>query len=471
MLLKKIPDTLVIISAVLIFFAFLTWIVPAGEFYREEKQGRQVVVPGSYHEVKQAPQGIPELLKAPVKGFEQASIIIAFVLFVGGVFGVIHRTGSIEAALKNLLRFTGQYPQYKRLIIPFLVILFAVTGATFGMSEEVLVFVLITIPLCISLGYDSILGVAIPLAGTAVGFAGAFTNPFTVGIAQSIAEVPLFTGWEYRIFVLVILTAIVIVYLDRYAQKLEQSPLDSPVYNIDVALRQSYAFVSEDENETAKFKFTTQRKVVVGLFISTIILLIVGATLWNWYIHEICALFLGLAVLTAFVYQLGSTQLIDSFLTGAKEMLPACLVIAFSKGIIIIATEGKIIDTILYAVSHALEGFHPVVSGEIMFVVQSLINVIVPSGSGQAALTMPILAPLSDIVGITRQHAVLIFQMGDGINNMIIPTSGVTMGTLAIAKIKYDVWVKWLTPLMLLLIAAAMLMLVPPALFMYYGPR
>lgn len=462
-MLKKLPDTLVIISFVLFVFAILTWIIPAGEFDRIDKDGRKIVVPGSYHATKPNPQSVGDLLKAPVKGFEQTALIVAFVLFVGGVFGVVNKTGAIEASLKSLMVLTSNHPQYRRLILPLLLILFAVTGATFGLSEEVLVFVLITIPLCLSLGYDSILGVAVPLVGTAVGFAGAITNPFTIGIAQGIAELPLFSGWEYRFFVLVVLTLTAIIFLDWYAQKVIKDKTISPVYELDKTRMESF--------NVEKLDFTKSRKIVVSIFATTIVLLIIGSTLWEWYIYEISALFLGSAILTAIVYGMSTNDLIDSFLVGSKEMLSAALVIAFSKGIIIIATEGEIIDTILFAVSKAMEGFPTIISAEIMFIVQSLINVIVPSGSGQAALTMPIMSPLCDIIGLTRQTGVLIFQMGDGLDNMIIPTSGVTMGTLAIAKIPYDVWVKWLFPLMLILFLIAMVLLIGPVVLFDFGPR
>ncbi len=469
-MLKKLPDTLVIISVVLLAFAIFSWIIPAGEFDRVEKNGYVMVVQNSFHNVKQVPQGIAELFQAPVKGFAETALVIAFVLFVGGVFGVVNSTGSIESGLTLVLKKTEKNPKYKRVIIPLLMVFFAITGATFGLSEEVLIFVLITIPLCVSLGYDSIVGVAVPLVGTAIGFGGAVSNPFTIGIAQSIAEIPLFTGWEYRLFCLLIFSVLGIGYLIFYMQKIEKNPLSSPVYELDNIFRAKMKDESSIEMDS-KLAFTMRRKLVVLLFFITIVILVVGSTALSWYINEICALFLGLAILTALVYQIKANDLIATFLAGAKDMLPACLVIAFSKGIIIIATEGKIIDPILFSIAHALEGFHPVMSVEIMFFIQSLINIIVPSGSGQAALTMPILAPLSDIIGITRQLAVLIFQMGDGLNNMIIPTSGVTMGTLAIAKIPYHIWVKWIFPLMAILFITSMLLLIPPATFMYYGPR
>jgi uncharacterized ion transporter superfamily protein YfcC len=461
---QKLPDTLVIISFVLLTFAILTWIIPAGQFEKEIVNGKETVLPDSYHEVKSNPQSVGDLLKAPVKGFDQSAIIIAFVLFVGGVFGILNKTGAIESSLKSMLSFTTSKPQYKRIVIPFMVSLFAITGATFGLSEEVLVFVLITVPLFLSLGYDSMLGLAVPIVGTACGFAGAVTNPFTVGIAQGIAEVQLFSGWEYRFLILVTLTTISCIYLDWYARKIMKNNKLSPVYEIDIARVQT-------KTDSSNLEFTFERKMVMLIFALTIIMLIIGATTLNWYIYEISALFLACAILSSMVYGMGTNEAISSFTEGAKEMLPASLVIAFSKGIIILATDGRIIDTILHAVSKAMEGFPALVSAEIMYVVQALINVLVPSGSGQAALTIPIMGPLGDILGLTRQTVVLIFQMGDGLDNMIIPTSGVTMGSLALAKIPYEKWVKWLFPLFTILFLVQMLFLIPPTVFFFYGPN
>ncbi|MDX2195110.1 MAG: YfcC family protein [Cytophagales bacterium] len=466
---QRIPDTLVIISFVLVLFAVLTWIVPSGAYEREVVDGRQIVVKDSFHVVEQNPQGIAELLQAPIKGFADAAKIIAFVFFIGGVFGIISYTKAIDAGLIRLLIIVGKYPKYKLYIAPLLFILFAVTGATFGLSEEVLVFVLITVPLFISLGYDSILGIAIPLVGTAVGFGGAITNPFTVGIAQGIAELPLFSGWEYRLFCLIVLSLVSMTYLMYYIYKLTEDISQSPTYAID-RIKKRIA-ENEEPNEEKIQEFTFKRKLVLFVFSATIVLLVIGSTKWSWYVNEICSLFLGMSLIIAIIYQMSPNKFVECFVSGAKDLIPACMVIAFSKAIIILATEGHIMDTLLYTVSHALQGYHPLVSTEIMFLVQSLINIIVPSGSGQAALTMPILSPLSDVIGITRQLTVLIFQLGDGLNNMIIPTSGVTMGTLTLAKVPYNIWFKWAWPLMILLFTTAMILLIPPATIMYYGPR
>ena len=456
----KLPDTLIIVLSILIIFIVLTWVIPAGEYQRTELNGRTVLVPGSYKIVENQPQGISAFFTAPIKGFISAGQIIAFVFLVGGAFGIINRTGAINAGLANIIRFSIRNPQYKRFIIPFIMVLFSLAGATFGMSEEVLVFIMITIPLALALGYDSIVGVAMSFVAAAAGFAGAFFNPFTIGVAQGIAEIqPLFSGWEYRMIVWAVMTIISIVFVMMYAGRIEKDKTKSPVYEIDK--QRSKELLTNDEQPS----FTLKRKLVLILLFLSIVFLVVGVNIWDWYINEIAGLFIALGIISAIIARLPSAESVKAFTGGAKDMMVAALVIGLTKGLLVIATDGKIIDTILHSIAIFAGNFHSTVSVEVMFLLQSFLNFFIPSGSGQAALTMPIMAPLSDLLGISRQTAVLAFQLGDGLSNMIIPTSGVTMGVLAIAKIPYEKWVRWMLPLIIIFFVAAMLLLIPPVLF------
>jgi uncharacterized ion transporter superfamily protein YfcC len=443
----KQPDTLIIVRFVLIAVAAMTWFVPAGEFARTMQNGREVIVPGSYKSVDAQPQGVGGILLAPVKGFVAAAQIVAFVLIVGGAFGMIAGTKAIEAGLQHIMRLCIQRPQYKKAIIPLLMFSFSVTGATFGMSEEVLLFILITIPFAHALGYDTIVGVAIPFIGAGVGFAGAVTNPFTVGIAQAIAEVPTFSGWEYRLLVWFVLTLTATLYVMRYAAKIEKKGSEATTY----------------QGEEIK-TISRVQSLVLLIFCFAIIILIIGSVSWGWYINEITGLFLLTGIATSLVCRISPNRALALFIEGARGMLPAALVIALAKGILIVASDGKIIDSMLHYLSGAVRGLHPVVSAQLMFIIQNILNFFVPSGSGQAALTMPVMAPLSELVSVTRQTTVLIFQLGDGIGNMIIPTSGVTMGVLSAAKLSYGNWVRWIWPLILILFMLAMLALIPPVL-------
>ncbi|EAW33699.1 YfcC family protein [Lyngbya sp. PCC 8106] len=447
----KLPDTLVISSGILLLIIVLTWIIPAGEYVREIVGNRILVVPGSYQVVESSPQSIFSFFIAPIKGFVSAAEVIAFIFFVGGAFGLVNATGSIDAGLEKLVHLTIRNPAYKWLIIPILILAFSFCGASFGMSEEVLVFVLITIPLAQALGYDKITGVAIPFVGAGVGFAGAFLNPFTVGVAQGIAQVPLFSGIRYRLLVWAVFSVMAIAYILWYIYRQDVNRENSLLYSLETT--------KISEAKVREYPLTVNRIIVLILFLLTIFTLAWGVTTQGWYITEIAGLFLGLGIFSSLIGGLSLSQTTNAFVEGAKEMMMACLIVGFCKGILIVATEGKIIDTILFQITQIVESLPAVISVQAMFWFQAILNFFVPSGSGQAALTMPIMAPLSDLLGISRQTAVLAFQMGDGLNNLIIPTSGVTMGVLSIAKIPYEIWLRWIMPLMVSLFLGAMFFL------------
>ncbi|TVQ42589.1 MAG: putative basic amino acid antiporter YfcC [Gloeocapsa sp. DLM2.Bin57] len=454
----KLPDTLVIASAILLITIVLTWIVPGGEFAKEVVDGREVIVPGTFQTIEPAPQSILTFFTAPYLGFKEAVGVIAFIFFIGGAFGMINATGAINAGLLKLVGFTLSNPLYKWVVIPLLILAFALAGGTFGMSEEVLVFVLITIPLAISLGYDRLVGVAIPLVGAGAGFAGAFLNPFTVGVAQGIAGIPLFSGMAYRIFAWVVFSLLTIAYIMFYISRLEKDKTISPIYSEDDTL-------DIDTTQPRELPLTSNRIIILLLFALAIVVLAWGVTQRDWYITEISGLFFGLGIFSALIGGLSMSTMVKAFSDGAKEMMGACLVVAFCRGILVIAEDANIIDTILNSMSNVLSDMPPVISAQAMFILQSFLNFFVPSGSGQAALTMPIMAPLGDLLGVSRQTAVLAFQFGDGLSNMVLPTSGVTMGVLSIARIPYDVWLRWMIPLMIIYFIAAMLLLAGPTVF------
>ena len=450
-MLKKSPDAIVIISAVLLLFVILTWVVPAGEYAREVVDGKTVVVAGTYQSLEANPQGVGDLLTAPIKGIVGAAHIIAFVLLVGGAFSILSATGALDAGLGSVLKYARKNPGMRHLIIPLLMVFFSLAGSTFGMSEEGLVFILITIPLAQSMGYDNIVGIAIPFIGAGAGFAGAVINPFTVGIAQGISELPVGSGAGYRWIVWTVFTIIAIAFVMSYVFKLEKNP--------------DFGFKAEAGSEPHALKdapFNSGRKIVLILFAIAIGLLMYGSNYWGWYIDEISALFIALGLLAAVITRMKISETVSAFTVGAKDMLVAALIIGLSKGVLVIAEDGKIIDTVLYAMSNAVGDFPNYVSVQIMFLVQGLINIFIPSGSGQAAITMPIMTPLADLLSIDRQTAVLAFQFGDGLLNLIIPTSGVTMGILAIGKIPYNVWMKWIWKLMVIFIFASMVLLALP---------
>ena len=453
-----IPDAVTIVLFIMAVVGVMTWIIPAGMFESViNEQGREVVVPGTYHLVESNPQGFFDFLQAPFQGLVAAANIIAFVFIVGGAFKVIQATGAINAGLKSVVALSVERPELKGVLLGLLMFFFSIGGATFGMSEEVLVFVLITIPLALKMGYDSITGVAIPFVGAGAGFAGAFLNPFTIGIAQGIAEVPVFSGFYYRLLVWLVFTTVAIWFVMRYMKRISKNPALSPMYQIDKE-RDLRDFDKDSEH------FTVRHKSVLALLGLSLVVLVYGVDEHDWYLPEISALFFGLGLVAAVVGNLSVRKASDAFVKGAEEMVLAALVIGLARGILVLAEDGKIIHTMLDFAAGLTEGLPSYLSVQLMFFLQSFLNFFVPSGSGQAALTMPIMAPLSDLMGFSRQTAVLAYQLGDGITNLIVPTSGVLMAIMAIAGIPYQVWFKWVWKLLLIFTIAAMLFLIPPVL-------
>ncbi|RLD26178.1 MAG: YfcC family protein, partial [Bacteroidetes bacterium] len=321
-MLKKSPDALVILSTILLIFVILTWIVPAGEFDRQVIDGHLVVVSGTYHTVEASPQGFWELFRAPLKGIVSAADIIGFVLLVGGAFSILTATGAMDAGLQQVLRFAEKNPQLKIWIIPLLMVIFSLGGATFGMSEEVLVFIMITIPMAKKMGYDNIVGIAIPFVGAGMGFAGAPFNPFTVGIAQGIAELPIFSGFEYRSFVWLVFTTLGILFVMWYAKRIEKHPEKSPIGMVKAEF---------EHGSVEELELTGRRKIILLLFLASLIGIMIGALQYDWYIIELAGLFVLLGLISAIVAGLSAEQTVKAFTQGAKDLLMAAILIGFSK--------------------------------------------------------------------------------------------------------------------------------------------
>lgn len=458
----KVPNTYLLIFVLLVLIVALTWIIPGGKYERTILNGREVVVPGSFKYTESNPQGLFDLFIAPLKGFKEAALIIGFILFVGGAFNVLTSTGAIDSFIKRLLILHNRSKLMKSLFIPLLVFLFSFGGATFGMNEEIIPFVLILVPISIALGYDSIVGVAIPLIGAHIGFASAYLNPFNVGIAQGIAELPLFSGLEYRVFCWIISTTIAVLFITYYAKKVHNNPSISPVYDIDKERRESEKFEGVDLNH----QLSLRHKLVLIVFALSLIWLVIGVIEFQWFIEEISALFVIMGLLAGIIGGMKSDDIIKSFINGAKDLVGTAIIVALARATLVISRDGQIIDTILYGLTPFVESSSPIFSAQKMFIIQAIINFFVHSGSGQAALTMPIMAPLADLTGVSRQTAILAFQFGE-YTNIIIPTSAVTMGALTMAKVPWERWAKWVLPLMIILFILGFILLIPPFLINY----
>jgi uncharacterized ion transporter superfamily protein YfcC len=519
----SIPHNLVIVFSIVIISAVLTWIIPGGKFDRHivniNGVERNVIVNNSFHYVENQPQTW-QIFSAFYKGFINMSHIIVFILMIGGAFFIMNDTKAIDVGIFSFLGFTRRLENNRligllgvnNIIITLIMIIFSLFGAIFGMAEETIAFAVIFVPLAISMGYDSIVGVCLCYFAAHIGFAGSILNPFTVGIAQGLASVPLFTGIEYRTLCWLLITAVSIGFVLWYAARIRKNPAKSLMYEADEYWRQKgNSDIDKVEFHTPvaawitalfifvvltlfaiKYPVTTLAAgltkisapvlpVLAGLFLIfsiitlrksihffvlnilafTMIYLVIGVLGYQWYIMEIAALFLAMGIATGFASGLKPGETTKLFVEGVKDIVSASLVVGFAGGIIAILTDGQIIDTVLNSLSGSLKGASQVSAITIMYLFQSLLNLVITSGSAKAALTIPIMAEFSDIVGLTRQATIMAFQFGAGITDMIAPTSGVLIGVLGMARIPYVKWLRWIFPILVILIILCFILLIP----------
>ncbi len=457
----RIPHTYALLFFVIVLVAVLTYVIPAGEFDRavDPATDRIFVVPDTYHSVEGNPLSFFDVFKAIPKGMENSGYIIFFVLMIGGSFGILQATGAIDSGIVEVVkRMKGK----EKAVIPIVMLIFSLAGAILGSAEEMLPFYPIVISLALALGFDTLTGTAMVLLGAGAGFAGAFLNPFTVGIAQGIAGLPLFSGIGFRLMAYLIILSVTIIYVYRYANKIQKNPELSVTYEEDMIRHKEFKFNDEVE-------FTTRHKLVMLILVAGLCILGFGVVKLGFYITELTAIFLIIGIFSGIAGGLSIDKIAEEFINGAKELVYGALVIGLATSIMVVMQEGKIMDTIIYSLAGLVQGLPPSLSGIAMFIVQSFINFVIPSGSGQAAASMPIMAPMADLVGISRQSAVLAFQFGDGFSNVINPTSGYFMAAIAIGGIKWEKWAKWMLPLFLIwsLIGAA---LVAVSVIIGYGP-
>ncbi|WP_320940233.1 AbgT family transporter [Lysinibacillus capsici] len=457
---KKVKgfNVFLLIFSVLVIATILTYIVPAGEYSRVEVDGRTMVESDSFKHIDSSPVSLFNIFSAIPRGMVEAGEIIFFVFIIGGTFGVLSSTGAIEALITTIARKLANKEKW---LIFILMLFFAMGGSLMGMAEETLVYIPIIIPLALALGFDVITGTAIVLLGASIGFTTAIMNPFTVGIAQGIAGLPLFSGMGLRIILFIIMYIVSTIFVYRYAMKVKKDPSLGfyGKYNVD----------EQQQILQSTVRLTTTHKLVLFCFLSNFIALIIGVTQFKWFINEIAGLFIFLVIVIGFVSRMGVNKLIDSFMKGAADIIPGALVIGVARAILIVLNDGHIIDTILFYSAETLQHIPAAFNSIGMFVLQSFIHFIIPSGSAQASLTIPIMAPLADLVGITRQTAVLSFSLAEGIGNIIFPTSGYFMAALAIAGIPWNKWIKWILPLILIQYAISFIA-ITVAHFINYGP-
>ena len=532
---RRVPHTFVIVFCCILLAAMMTWLIKPGKYVSEQIGDEKVMtfyyqdqLPEPYAQQFHAEPQTWQVFSALFKGFEKQSGIIVFILIVGGAFWIMNKSKAIDTGILAFLGFTQKLERRKwirkigvnNIIITLIMVLFSLFGSVFGMSEETIAFTMIIIPLAISMGYDSIVGVCMVYVAAHIGFSGAMLNPFTIGIAQGIADIPLFSGIGYRAVCWVILTIVGIVFVLLYAKKVKKNPMISVVYEDDAYWRKNtvqeeehityhtpkqawwvYAIVTvllvfcairfpmttlKVGNNTASLPllpigaglfalvgFLASRKsvhyLILTLLFGTVYYLIVGVLGYGWYIMEIATLFLFMGVCSGLAIGKSASDIAKLFLEGMGDILSAAVVVGLAAGIVIVLEDGGVIDTILYGLSRSMNNLGTIASTEIMYGIQTLINIVIPSGSAKAAITMPIMAPFSDLIGVSRQTTVMAFQFGDGFTNMITPTSGVLIATLGVARIPWEKWVRFIWKFILVLIVIGALLLIPTVTFNLNG--
>ena len=449
----SLPHTYVILFCLIMLVAALTWVVPSGEFARQELEiadgyTASTVIPGTYRSVDKTSgdedlrQGLFDVLSAPAKGVVHAADVIAFVLVIGGAIGVIIRTGAIDRGLHALARSMQDRGIW---VIPIMITLFSLGGSTFGMSEEVLPLYPVVISLMFILRFDSMTAVMILFLGTQAGYIGATINPFSVLLAQAIADIPGNPQLWLRAIAWVIFTLTAIAYTMWYATKVRANPESSAVFISDRQLHKDL-----DVSDELHTVFSVRDRLILGAFVLALAIITWGLITRGWYMTEIGAVFLACGLISGAIAKMGPSRIAEHFVDGCRDFVYAAFVIGLTRGILVIAEQGMIVDPILNGLSQLLDGVPTFALTSLALLAHNFITFFVPSSSGEAALTMPVLAPLAELVGINRESLVFAYQFGNGLTNLISPTNGLLLAGLAIARIRFSQWFKAIFPFFLI---------------------
>ena len=449
----SMPDTWLIVFAIIVVMAILTWVVPSGAFDYEtidvNGTSRSVAIAGTYHTIDKAetsPTTLLGVFAALYQGCVNAADIIFVILCCAATFGVMVKTGAFHAGIGKVMQKVGNK---EKLLIPILMIVFSLGGSVFGMLSEFYGFYPLVIGVAVAIGYDAMVGFAILALGEYIGFMAATMNPYTVAVAQSIAGVELYSGLGFRFVCLVVFMAISIAYVMRYAAKIKKNP-ELSVMKGEACI---HSFKREDLD---KYTFNSRHALILLDVLATLIVLMLGLMKWGWGYKELCGLFIIMSAVAAVIAGWDPNTYCREMLAGMKGVLWGCVLTGLAKGIVVIMSNAKIMDTIIYSLSQLLQNAPSAISAQLMLIVQTIINFFVSSGSGQAAVTMPIMAPLADALGISRQVACLAFQFGDGLSNLLWPTAGIVI-ICGLGDIDYYRWLKWFGKLFAILLVTQMI--------------
>ena len=443
----KVPHVYAIIFALMVIFAVLTWIVPSGSYQRQEVNGREVTVAGTYEQSEKTyideetgdevdlRQGVFDVLQAPTRGIQEAIEVVAFILIVGGSFQVITKTGAITSGMGRVVR---RFKNKDILIIPIAMVLFALGGTSFGMAEETLPFFAIFMPIMMAMGFDSMTAFMVVFVGARTGYIASTINPFNVLIAQGILGIQGNPQLWLRMIAWVVLTAVAITWVVLYARRVKKNPESSITFEDDIAKKVEFA---ADES-ALDAEFTGRQKGVLAVFIAGMCLIIWGLVTQGWYMNEISAVFLAMGLLAGVIAGFSQDVIAQEFVAGIADFAFSAIVVGLARGILVIASDGMIIDTILNALATGLGGIPAVLFTTLLYAVENLLAILVPSSSGLAALTAPIFGPLTELMGLNPEAAVWALSMGSATMSLICPTSAILVAGLGVSKIKLGQWWK-----------------------------
>ncbi len=458
----KFPSVYTILFSLIILVSILTWIVPAGQYDMgiSESLGQSVPISGTYKEVAANPQGVVDVLLAPIKGFydpvsnQARSIDVAlFVLIIGGFFGVVNKTKAIE---NGIFQITQKLQGREILMIPVLMGLFAIGGTTFGMAEETLPFYTLVIPVMIAAGYDSITGVAVVMIGAGIGALGSTINPFATIIASNAAQVSFTEGLTLRIILLILAWLLCVFYVVRYANKVKRDPLKSLVAKHK---EENEQYFLHNLTQSLTPLLTAKQKRVLLVLALTFAVMVIGVSAYDWWMSEISALFLGATILVGILARMEEKSVTSSFIIGAQELLGVAFIIALARGLVVVMDEGNITHTFLFYAESMLSDLSPIAFINAIYWIESFLSILIPSSSGLAVLSMPVLAPLADFSNVPRELVVTAFQAASGLPNLVTPTSAIVMGGLAIGRVSYITWLKFILPLLAMIVVLVMVLL------------
>lgn len=450
----RFPSAFTILFALIALMAALTWVVPVGQYERvhNEELGKDVPVPGSFQSVDPNPQGLEDIALAPINGFynsdsyEAGAIDVAlFVLMLGGFLGVINATGTIDHAIQRIMELFSGREQW---LIPILMALFAAGGTIYGMAEESLAFYAILIPIMLRAGYDTVTAVAVIMLGCAIGTLGSTINPFATVIASNAAGIAFTQGLGLRLVILLGGWLICVVYVMRYASRVHADMSHSLVKEKHQDNLQHFLRASSDRHAQ---EMSVKEDITLILFALVFAIMIWGVAIAGWWMARMAALFIVAAIVVGLVNRMKEQDLVDHFIAGAKDLLGVALIIGLARGIVVIMDAGHLSDTALAWSEELVSGLPAVVFINVVYWIEVAMSFLVPSSSGLAVLSMPIMAPLGDFAGVSRDLVVTAFQSASGLVNMINPTFAVVMGGLAIGRVPYETWLKFMWPLLLIL--------------------